>query len=127
LLERRRELHARIVTTMETLWADRIASQVEPLAHHASRGAVWDKAVTYQRQAGVKALERSASREATAFFEQALEALEHLRSVGTPSSRRSTSGSTCVARSCLWPTASGSSTTCRTPRRWRASSETNGG
>ena len=78
LLERRRELHARIVTTMETLWADRIASQVEPLAHHASRGAVWDKAVTYQRQAGVKALERSASREATAFFEQALEALEHL-------------------------------------------------
>ncbi len=78
LLERRRELHARIVTTMETLWADRLASQVESLAHHASRGAVWGKAATYQRHAGVKALERSASREATAFFEQALEALEHL-------------------------------------------------
>ena len=78
LLERRRELHARIVTTMETLWADRLASQVEALAHHASRGGVWDKAVTYQRHAGAKALERSASREASAFFEGALDALEHL-------------------------------------------------
>jgi class 3 adenylate cyclase/tetratricopeptide (TPR) repeat protein len=78
LLERRRELHVRIVTAMETLAGDRLAGQVEALAHHAVRGAVWNKAVMYQRQAGVKALERSASREATAFFEQTLAALEHL-------------------------------------------------
>jgi tetratricopeptide (TPR) repeat protein len=39
---------------------------------------VWDKAVAYFRQAGDKALARSASREAVACFEQALVALEHL-------------------------------------------------
>jgi tetratricopeptide (TPR) repeat protein len=39
---------------------------------------VWDKAVTYGRQAGVKAVERSALREAAAAFEQALAALQHL-------------------------------------------------
>jgi tetratricopeptide (TPR) repeat protein len=39
---------------------------------------VWEKAVPYLRQAGVKALERSAFRDATAGFEQALDALQHL-------------------------------------------------
>jgi tetratricopeptide (TPR) repeat protein len=39
---------------------------------------VWVKAVTYLRQAGAKSLERSASREALALFEQALVALERL-------------------------------------------------
>src|SRR5207244_9271767 len=34
--------------------------QVERLAHHAPRGEVWDKAVAYCRQAGEKAMERSA-------------------------------------------------------------------
>jgi tetratricopeptide (TPR) repeat protein len=39
---------------------------------------VWDKAVTYCRQAGARAVERSALREAAAAFEQALVALQHL-------------------------------------------------
>jgi tetratricopeptide (TPR) repeat protein len=39
---------------------------------------VWDKAVAYCRQAGDKAMARSASREAVACFEQALVALEHV-------------------------------------------------
>jgi tetratricopeptide (TPR) repeat protein len=39
---------------------------------------VWDKAVTYFRQAGVQAATRSANREAVAGFEQALVALQHL-------------------------------------------------
>ncbi|HSF02570.1 MAG TPA: hypothetical protein VLA62_06150, partial [Solirubrobacterales bacterium] len=39
---------------------------------------VWEKAVPYLRQAGVKAMERSAFREAAAGFEQALDALQHL-------------------------------------------------
>ena len=58
--------------------ADRRADQVERLAHHALRGEVWDKAVAYCRQAGDKAVARSASREAVTCFEQALVALEHL-------------------------------------------------
>jgi class 3 adenylate cyclase/tetratricopeptide (TPR) repeat protein len=78
LQERRRVLHARIVEALEHFAPDRLAEQVERLAHHALRGEVWDKAVAYGRQAGDKALARSASREAVAYFEQALSALPHL-------------------------------------------------
>ena len=78
LRERQRLLHGRIVAAIEQRDADRLADQVERLAHHALRGEVWDKAVAYCRQAGDKALARSASREAVACFEQALVALEHL-------------------------------------------------
>ena len=55
-----------------------MAEQVERLAHHALRGEVWDKALAYCRQAGEKALARSAHREAVGYFEQALSALQHL-------------------------------------------------
>src|SRR5262249_52967913 len=60
------------------LSADRLADQVERLAHHALRGEVWDKALAYCRQAGEKSLARSAYREAAGYFEQALSALAHL-------------------------------------------------
>ena len=78
LQERRRALHAGIVEAIERLSADRLTEQVERLAQHAFRGEVWDKAVAYGRQAGTKALARSALQEAVACFEQALEALKHL-------------------------------------------------
>jgi class 3 adenylate cyclase/tetratricopeptide (TPR) repeat protein len=78
LRERQRLLHGRIVTAIEQWYADRLADQVERLAHHALRGEVWDKAVAYCRQAGDKAVARSANREAVACFEQALVALAHL-------------------------------------------------
>ena len=78
LQERRRALHARIVEALEGLYGDRLAEQVERLAHHALRGEVWDKALAYCRQAGEKAMARSAYREAVAYFEQALGALQHL-------------------------------------------------
>jgi tetratricopeptide (TPR) repeat protein len=78
LLERRRVLHARIVEVLEQHHADRLAEQVERLAHHALRGAVWDKALTYSRQAGARAFTRSANREAVLCFEPALDALQHL-------------------------------------------------
>ena len=78
LQERRRALHARIVEALEALAGDRVAEQVERLAHHALRGEVWDKALAYCRQAGEKAMARSAHREAVGYFEQALSALPHL-------------------------------------------------
>ena len=59
---------------MPTAWPE----QVERLAHHAMQGEVWDKALTYCWQAGTKAAERSAYREAVAYLEQALGALQHL-------------------------------------------------
>jgi predicted ATPase len=78
LLERRRALHARIVEALEALAGERVAEQVERLAHHTLRGEVWDRALTYSRQAGEKAMARSAHREAVESFEQALSALPHL-------------------------------------------------
>ena len=78
LLERRRVLHARLVEALEALARDQVAEQVERLAHHALRGEVWDKAVTYCQQAGARAHDRAAFREAVAAFEQALQALAHL-------------------------------------------------
>jgi class 3 adenylate cyclase/tetratricopeptide (TPR) repeat protein len=78
LQERRRVLHARILTALEGLYADRLDEQVDRLAHHALRGEVWDKAVVACRQAGAKAMTHSAYREAVPCFEQALEALQHL-------------------------------------------------
>jgi tetratricopeptide (TPR) repeat protein len=78
LLEQRRVLHARIVEALEALAGDRVAEQVERLAHHALRGEVWDKALAYCRQAGEKVIARSAHREAVGYFKQALSALQHL-------------------------------------------------
>jgi predicted ATPase len=78
LKERRRALHARIVEALEALAGERVAEQVECLAHHALRGEVWDKAVTYCQQAGARAYDRAAFGEAVAAFEQALQAFDHL-------------------------------------------------
>jgi predicted ATPase len=79
LLERRRGLHARLVEAIEALAPERgaegasarSADQVDRLAHHALRGEVWDKAVTYCQQAGVRANDRAAFRAAVTAFEQA--------------------------------------------------------
>jgi transcriptional regulator with AAA-type ATPase domain/tetratricopeptide (TPR) repeat protein len=76
--ERRRGLHARIAETIEGLYRDRVAEQVDRLAHHALRGEVWGKAVTHLHAAGLRALERFACREAKARLEEALAALTHL-------------------------------------------------
>jgi len=78
LRERQRVLHARITDSMETLYADRLAEQVERLAHHAARGELGDKAVGYLRQAGAKAFANSAHTDALAYFTRALELLGKL-------------------------------------------------
>ena len=78
LQERRKELHARIVSAIERCYPDRLIEHVERLAHHAVRGEMWELAVTYLRQSGVKALARSANREALTCFEQALTVLQQL-------------------------------------------------
>ena len=78
LQERRRELHARIVDAIETLHHNRLGEQVELLAHHALRGELREKAVSYLIQAGVKAARHSAPYNAQGSFEQALDLLEAL-------------------------------------------------
>ena len=97
LQERRRVLHARIVAALEELYADRLAEQVDRLAHHALRGEVWDKAVAYCRQAGTNAITHSAYREAVTYFEQALDALHRLPAHLIRRRRPLISASTCAA------------------------------
>jgi tetratricopeptide (TPR) repeat protein len=63
---------------MERFYAERLHERVEQLGHHALRAELWDKATEYFRQAGEKAFERFANREAASSFEQALIAIEHL-------------------------------------------------
>jgi DNA-binding NtrC family response regulator/tetratricopeptide (TPR) repeat protein len=74
----RRALHARTAEAMEELYRDRLDEHVERLAYHAFTGERWALAVRHARQAGTKAFDRSANREAVASFEQALTALTHL-------------------------------------------------
>ena len=76
--DRRRSLHAAVVDGIENLYSGRLKEQVERLAYHAWRGEVWDKAVIYLRQAGLKAADRSAHNEAVTYLDQALEGLKHL-------------------------------------------------
>jgi predicted ATPase len=66
------------VESTEQLYPDRLGEHIDRLAHHAARGELWGKALMYLRQAGAKAFARSASREALAYFEQAIPALAHL-------------------------------------------------
>lgn len=75
---RRRALHVRVMEAIEQLYPDRLAEQVEKLAHHALRGEVWNKTLLYCRQAAERAMARSAYREAVGYFEQALNALPYL-------------------------------------------------
>jgi DNA-binding NtrC family response regulator/tetratricopeptide (TPR) repeat protein len=74
----RRRLHARVLAELERLQGERAGEQLERLAHHAARAAIWDKAYAYLRQAGARAHAGGAHREAVAFFEQSLSALAEL-------------------------------------------------
>jgi class 3 adenylate cyclase/tetratricopeptide (TPR) repeat protein len=78
LAERRRQLHTAIVDAMERMHPDRLAEQVDVVAHHATHGESREKAAHYLHQAGAKAVARSAVREAVSFFEQALAILGEL-------------------------------------------------
>jgi class 3 adenylate cyclase/tetratricopeptide (TPR) repeat protein len=103
LQERRCALHAKIVEAIEQLYVGRLDEQVERLAHHALRGEMWGKAVSYLRQAGAKAFAQSANREAVVAFEQALDALANL-----PESRDSIEQAIDLRfnmRNSLWPLA----------------------
>jgi tetratricopeptide (TPR) repeat protein len=85
---RRRLLHARVVAALEDVYAvpnpvatvqdGRLEEHIEPLAYHAVRGELREKAVPYLRQAGLRAAARSAPHEARAWFEQALGVIDTL-------------------------------------------------
>ena len=78
LQERRRALHGRVAEAIEELHADRLADHVESLAQHTLRAEQWGKAVLYLRDAGRRAVQRSAHRVAAARFEEALAVVRYL-------------------------------------------------
>jgi tetratricopeptide (TPR) repeat protein len=82
LHERRRTLHARIMEVTEQLYGPRAPEHLDRLCHHALRGEVWNKAVSYCYQAGAKAAAKSAHREAVARFTEALSAIDRLPQSG---------------------------------------------
>jgi class 3 adenylate cyclase/tetratricopeptide (TPR) repeat protein len=49
LQDQRRALHAKIVTAIETVYAERLAEWRDRLAHHVARGEVWHKSLAYFR------------------------------------------------------------------------------
>lgn len=74
----RRVRHRRVGEALEAVHASNLEPHCLALATHFREAGVWDKTVNYFRQAGLRAITRSASREAVACFEQALGALQRL-------------------------------------------------
>src|SRR5262245_61117022 len=78
LRARKVALHSQILKAIEERAGDSVQDHLETLAHHAFCGESWDKAVSYSREAGAKAMSRSALREARSWYQQAFEALKHI-------------------------------------------------
>jgi hypothetical protein len=78
LHDRRRELHARVLSAIEHLYAARLDEQLDHLARHALCAENWDKAVANGRQAGMRATGRSAFHEGAQHYHEALQAITHL-------------------------------------------------
>ena len=78
LKERRRKLHQRIAEAIETVYGDRLAEQLERLAHHFTEAGLAERAVPYWQRAGRRALEHSAYPEALAQLTKGLKVLKTL-------------------------------------------------
>jgi DNA-binding SARP family transcriptional activator len=77
LRQDRRELHERVLRTLECGHGEGTRS-AELLAFHATRAEAWEAAAEYGRRAGMRAAARAANREAVSLYRQALTALQRL-------------------------------------------------
>ena len=75
LLRSRVRMHAAVLDALEERGSD---EEADLLADHAHRAEVWEKAVSYARSAGTKALDRYANPESARFFRQGLAAAEQI-------------------------------------------------
>ncbi len=78
LKKERRELHTRAAAAIEDQFTDRLGEVTETLAYHYTQAGVTDKAVSFLRLAGTKAIDRYALVESQAHFENAYELLANL-------------------------------------------------
>jgi len=75
LRSQREVLHRRILTALEASGADK-EDIAEPLCHHASKAQDWGRADRYGHLAAKKAFVHSAFRDATEYFQIAMEAVD---------------------------------------------------
>ncbi|MBK1659378.1 adenylate/guanylate cyclase domain-containing protein [Paracraurococcus ruber] len=76
LRSHRRALHRRVLAALEARRGDRDDTLSEDLAHHATLAEAWPEAARYALEAAERASRRPAWREAKAFLETAILALE---------------------------------------------------
>ena len=81
--KRRRELHARVAEVIERRQAGRPEEAAELLSLHYSSAGRWDEAWRYSLAAAARAREIYANVDAARFYERALEAGGHLRTLET--------------------------------------------
>jgi class 3 adenylate cyclase/predicted ATPase/ribosomal protein L40E len=75
LIERRKLLHERAASSMESLYAERLDDHLNELAHHYELSDNTRKALEYLKRAAEQAVGRSAHMEAVGLFRSALELL----------------------------------------------------
>jgi DNA-binding winged helix-turn-helix (wHTH) protein/tetratricopeptide (TPR) repeat protein len=75
---RRTRWHARMGTRLAQGFGEGAGTMAAAVARHCVQGRLWSLAVPYLRQAGQQAAGRGAYRDAVAFYEQALQALQQL-------------------------------------------------
>jgi len=75
LRSRRQQIHARIVTTLESQFPEVASAQPTLMAHHCGEAGLKENAVRFWLKAGQQALARSATTEAVAQLRKGLEAL----------------------------------------------------
>ena len=78
LRSKRRQLHTRIVATLESRFVDVVSKQPAILAQHSAEGGLGEKAVDYWLKAGQQSVARSAMVEAVAQFQKGLDLLRNL-------------------------------------------------
>jgi class 3 adenylate cyclase len=74
----RRQLHARIASTLETEFVDIVARHPAVLAQHCTEAGLNEKAISYWLKAGQQSVGRSAMGEAVAQFQKGLDLLRNL-------------------------------------------------
>jgi class 3 adenylate cyclase/predicted ATPase len=78
LRERRRQLHARIATVLESQYREVARTQPEELARHYAAAGMNSEAIGYYRKAATRAIAASANAEAIAHLRKGLELLQSL-------------------------------------------------
>jgi predicted ATPase/DNA-binding response OmpR family regulator/class 3 adenylate cyclase len=73
---KRQQLHGRIAGAIEEGFPETVETQPEVLAHHLVQAGLTERAISYLRRAGLRAIGRSANTEAIRHLTQALELLQ---------------------------------------------------